>query len=79
TFLTTIRQPFETLGVEAARLLRHRVETGGSGPYRHTMLEARLIVRDSSKAHRREPGRIHSRALAEVVDSGLLESAVVSG
>lgn len=53
-FLTTIRQPFEALGAEAARLLVQRLKEGRSSAYRHTLLDAPLVARDSTCATHRD-------------------------
>jgi LacI family transcriptional regulator len=47
-FLTTIRQPFERMGEEAARLMLERLEPGTKPSYRHVLLDATLVVRDST-------------------------------
>jgi DNA-binding LacI/PurR family transcriptional regulator len=47
-FLTTIRQPFERMGEEAARLMLERLEPGAKPAYRHVLLESTLVVRDST-------------------------------
>ncbi|HZP83908.1 MAG TPA: GntR family transcriptional regulator [Chthonomonadaceae bacterium] len=47
-FLTTIRQPFEAMGEEAARLLLERLKTGSVSAYRHILLDAPLVVREST-------------------------------
>jgi len=47
--LTTVHQPFEQIGHEAARLLVRRIEAKGSGPvtYQHMVLPAPMVVRSS--------------------------------
>jgi len=47
-FLTTVRQPFERMGFEAARLLIERLESSPTHHSRHVMLDTSLIVRDSA-------------------------------
>jgi len=47
-FLTTVHQPFERIGFEAARLLIKRLESDPTHHSRHVMLEAPLIVRQSA-------------------------------
>lgn len=47
-FLTTVQQPFERMGFEAARLLIKRLESGSARRSRHLLLEAPLIVRASA-------------------------------
>lgn len=50
--LTSIRQPFEQMGMHAAQLLQKRLDTPHSDPYATVILDAPLIVRDSSRAAR---------------------------
>ena len=45
--LTTVRQPFATLGYVAAQLLRERVQTPEAPP-RHVLLPTELVVRQSA-------------------------------
>jgi DNA-binding LacI/PurR family transcriptional regulator len=47
-FLTTVRQPFMRIGAEAARMLLQRLQGGATSRYRHVLLEASLIVRQST-------------------------------
>lgn len=49
-FLTTIHQPFERMGEEAVTLLLERIESGPTSVYRHVLLEAPLIVRESTSS-----------------------------
>ena len=46
-FMTSISQPFENIGVEAVCLLQERLTAGG-GSYRHILLPAPLVIRESS-------------------------------
>ena len=48
-FLTSVRQPFERIGQQAAHLLIRRLETNHSAPepYQHKLLPTRVIVRQS--------------------------------
>lgn len=48
-FLTTVSQPFEAMGEEAARLLLQRIEEGATSVYHHVLLDAPLVVRDSTR------------------------------
>lgn len=48
-FLTTVRQPFQTMGAEAAGLLLQRIAEGPTDTYCHTLLEAPLIMRGSTQ------------------------------
>lgn len=48
SFLTTMSQPFERIGEEAVRLLKYRIDSSSVGAYRHVMLDAPLIVREST-------------------------------
>ncbi len=47
-FLTTVRQPFERMGKEAVKLLLQRLQTGASATYRHVLLDAPLLIREST-------------------------------
>jgi LacI family transcriptional regulator len=47
-FLTTVRQPFEHMGAEAARLLLERLRSGPTQTYRHLLLDAPLVTRHST-------------------------------
>lgn len=47
-FLTTVRQPFERIGAEGVRLLLERARGGQPVAYRHVLLDAPLIVREST-------------------------------
>lgn len=46
--LTTIHQPFERMGREAARLMLARLRSARPAAYQHTVLDAPLIVRGST-------------------------------
>ncbi len=50
-FLTTTRQPFESLGLRAAEMLWHRMESRDGGPraFQHVILPTSLIVRGSTR------------------------------
>ncbi len=62
-FVTTIRQPFERMGIEAVRLLEHRLRTRGDGNYQTVILEASLVVRGSTaKAAGADPLQAGARA-----------------
>jgi DNA-binding LacI/PurR family transcriptional regulator/DNA-binding transcriptional regulator YhcF (GntR family) len=50
--LTSVRQPFEQIGTEAARLLQKRLGNPHSGQYATVFLDAPLIVRDSTRSAR---------------------------
>jgi DNA-binding LacI/PurR family transcriptional regulator len=45
--LTTVEQPMQLIGEEAASLLIHKIHEPGS-PNRDIMLETRLIIRESA-------------------------------
>ncbi|WP_274652287.1 LacI family DNA-binding transcriptional regulator [Paenibacillus humicola] len=45
--LTTVRQPFQDIGMKAAEGLLQKIEGGGKGPADHFLLKPRLIIRDS--------------------------------
>lgn len=47
-FLTTVVQPFERIGSQAVELLLKRMEVGITESYRHVLLDAPLVVRDST-------------------------------
>ncbi len=47
-FLTTVRQPFDRIGFEAANLLFQRLEGSLDARHKHLMLDASLIVRESA-------------------------------
>ena len=49
--LTTVRQPFETMGERAASLVSWRIThpDGQTGAYQHVLLPTRLIVRDTTR------------------------------
>jgi LacI family transcriptional regulator len=47
-FVTTIRQPFEQIGIEAVRLLLPRMQISAETDYRRLILEAPLIIREST-------------------------------
>ena len=46
-FLTTIRQPFERIGREAAALLARRLDEPSNNRFRHVVLDAPLVLRSS--------------------------------
>lgn len=48
-FLTSIYQPFETIGQRAVDLLLHRIAVGPNAPYRHLEIDAPLRVFGSTK------------------------------
>ncbi len=48
-FLTTMYQPFETMGAQAMDLLRERLQEGPKTVYKHAILEARLAVHESTR------------------------------
>ncbi len=48
-FLTTIEQPFERMGALAVDLLLSRLDAGPTAPYKHVILDAPLVVRDSTR------------------------------
>jgi DNA-binding LacI/PurR family transcriptional regulator len=50
-FLTTVRQPFESLGLRAADMLWQRIESEDdmTGAFQHVILPTSLIVRDSTR------------------------------
>ncbi len=48
SFLTTVSQPFERIGEEAVRLLRNRIENRSMSTFRHVMLDAPLMIREST-------------------------------
>lgn len=52
-FLTTIHRPFGRMGEEAIRLLVERIEDGPTNVHRNVMLEAPLILRDSTATGRK--------------------------
>lgn len=47
-FLTTVQQPFERIGAEAANILIRRLNSSPTHRVRHVLLEASLVVRDSA-------------------------------
>ncbi len=47
-FLTTVQQPFERIGGEAANILIRRLNGSPTHRVRHVLLEASLVVRDST-------------------------------
>jgi DNA-binding LacI/PurR family transcriptional regulator len=51
-FLTTVRQPFERIGKEAVKLLDERIQGGATLTYRHRLLDAPLIPRESTRGNR---------------------------
>ncbi|MBC8104274.1 MAG: substrate-binding domain-containing protein, partial [Cytophagales bacterium] len=55
-FLTTVGQPFERIGSQAADLLLERMERGPGAAFRHVLLEAPVIVRASTRALALEDG-----------------------
>ncbi len=48
-FLTTVRQPFERIGKEAVKLLEQRIKGDRTPAYRQRLLDAQLIVRESTR------------------------------
>jgi DNA-binding LacI/PurR family transcriptional regulator len=60
-FLTTIRQPFEDIGRNAATLLLRRIQTPRM-PIRHVLLGTSLIVRGSTSPAGALPGETPQRA-----------------
>jgi DNA-binding LacI/PurR family transcriptional regulator len=48
-FLTTVRQPFERIGKEAVKLLDRRIQGVAKQTYHHRLLDATLIVRESTR------------------------------
>jgi LacI family transcriptional regulator len=61
-FLTVINQPTEMFGTLSAEILLHRITGEASGPRRHVVLQAELIVRESCGAR--------AGIVPPVVDSG---------
>jgi DNA-binding LacI/PurR family transcriptional regulator len=48
-FMTSVSQPFEQIGREAAKLLLLRCDHSVTQTYRHVLLPAELVIRGSSE------------------------------
>ncbi|MBC8104784.1 MAG: substrate-binding domain-containing protein [Cytophagales bacterium] len=51
-FMSSVSQPFEQIGAEAVSLLRERLEGTPGTTYRHVLMNAPLVVRQSSEQQR---------------------------
>ncbi|BDI32025.1 hypothetical protein CCAX7_40760 [Capsulimonas corticalis] len=49
-FLTTMHQPFETMGERTAELLLKRLQTPGQRTFQHILLPTKLVVRQSCRS-----------------------------